>query len=43
MEMINHNNMEQILEELLDNLLKTSIDLDDEFSSIVDNNFWNLI
>lgn len=35
--------MAQVLEELLDNLLKNSIDLDDEFSEIVNNNFWDLI
>jgi hypothetical protein len=34
---------DEVLEELLDNLLKNSIDLDDEFAEIVNNNFWNLI
>jgi hypothetical protein len=35
--------IDEVLEELLDNLLKNSIDLDDEFAEIVNNNFWNLI
>lgn len=35
--------MTQELEELLDNLLKNSIDLDDEFAGVVNNNFWDLI
>ena len=35
--------MAQVIEELLDNLLKNSIDLDGEFSEIVNNNFWDLI
>jgi hypothetical protein len=30
-------------EEVLNKLLKTSIDLDNEFAAIVNNNFWNLI
>ena len=34
---------EEVLEKVLYNLLKNSIDLDNEFSVIVDNIFWNLI
>ena len=45
MEIINNmaQQTDKVLEELLDNLLKNSIDLDDEFAEIVNNNFWNLI
>jgi hypothetical protein len=35
--------MNEVLEELLYNLLKTSIDLDNEFAEIVNDNFWELI
>jgi len=35
--------LDEVLEELLYNLLKTSNDLDDEFAEIVNDNFWDLI